>query len=71
MFFLYLFFIYFSLISVADAYIDPGTGSIIIQAIIGFVASILVGASFYWHKFKSFIKKVLKRDKNEKPSDRT
>ena len=61
------FFLYFSSISVAHAYIDPGTGSIILQAILGFIAVILAGASFYWHKFKSFIKKIFKKDKNEKP----
>ena len=51
----------------AFAYLDPGTGSIILQAILGFIASIVVGASFYWHKFKLFIKKIFKKDKNERP----
>ena len=61
-----IFFLYFSSINVAHAYIDPGTGSIILQAILGFIASIVVGASFYWHKFKLFIKKIFKKDKNKK-----
>ena len=38
----------------AFAYLDPGTGSIIIQGIIGAVAGGLVVGRMYWHKFKSF-----------------
>ena len=64
--FTFIIFIYFSSISFAYAYIDPGTGSIMLQAILGFIASIVVGTSFYWHKFKLFIKKIFKKDKNEK-----
>jgi hypothetical protein len=41
-------------ISDAFAYLDPGTGSIIIQGIIGAVAGGLVVGRMYWHKFKSF-----------------
>ena len=44
--------IYFILISKSYAYIDPGTGSMIIQAILGFVAAALATLSFYWSKFK-------------------
>ncbi len=36
----------------AFAYLDPGTGSIIIQGIIGAIAGGLVVGRMYWHKFK-------------------
>lgn len=36
----------------AFAYLDPGTGSIIIQGIIGAIAGGLVVGRMYWYKFK-------------------
>ncbi len=33
-------------------YIDPGTGSLIIQSIIGAIAAIGVTLKLYWHKLK-------------------
>lgn len=35
-------------------YIDPGTGSLIIQSIIGAIAAIGVTMKLYWHKLKLF-----------------
>lgn len=46
----------------AHAYLDPGTGSIILQAILGFIAAAAATVSIYWQKFKSIINKILKRD---------
>ena len=50
----------------AYAYLDPGTGSIILQALIA--ATALVGSylGFYWRKVKDFFKKLFKKklDKN-------
>ena len=43
-------------ISSAHAYLDPGTGSIILQAIIGALAAIVVALKLYWHKFLVFFK---------------
>ena len=60
-------FLYFVSIGTAHAYIDPGTGSIILQAVLGFIAITLTGASFYWNKFKLFIKKIFKKDKDANP----
>jgi hypothetical protein len=40
----------------ADAYLDPGTGSMIIQMIIGGIAAGLIGLKFYWHKITAFFK---------------
>ncbi|MDH3737616.1 MAG: hypothetical protein OER92_00375 [Alphaproteobacteria bacterium] len=36
----------------AFAYLDPGTGSIILQLLLGGVAGGLVVFKLYWHKFK-------------------
>jgi glycerol uptake facilitator-like aquaporin len=61
--FLIIIFIYLLCsISKAHAYLDPGTGSIILQAILGFIAAAAATVSIYWEKFKSIINKVLKRD---------
>lgn len=40
----------------AEAYLDPGTGSMIIQMIIGGIAAGLLTLKFYWHKITSFFK---------------
>jgi uncharacterized membrane protein len=54
-------------ISKAHAYLDPGTGSIILQAILGLLAAGAATISLYWEKFKSIINKIFKRDaKNNK-----
>lgn len=47
----------------ANAYIDPGTGGIILQAIIGFIAAGIGIVSLYWQKFKEKIKKIFKLKK--------
>jgi hypothetical protein len=36
------------------AYIDPGTGSIILQAIAAAVAGAAIAAKFYWHRILRF-----------------
>lgn len=40
--------------SPAYAYLDPGTGSLILQAAIGTVAGVLVALRIYWQKIKAF-----------------
>ena len=52
--------IYFVTINASFAYLDPGSGSVILQAIIGFIAAIFATLSFYWGKFKLFILKLFK-----------
>ena len=47
----------------AYAYIDPGTGSFILQAIIGMIAAIGAYITLYWRKFKNFLDKILKQKK--------
>jgi divalent metal cation (Fe/Co/Zn/Cd) transporter len=37
--------------SPAYAYLDPGTGSAILQGIIGAIAAIAIVLKLYWHRF--------------------
>tara|TARA_Y100000768_G_scaffold272479_1_gene208496 strand:+ start:653 stop:853 length:201 start_codon:yes stop_codon:yes gene_type:complete len=46
----------------AHAYIDPGVGSIILQAIIGAIAATSLTIKIYWQKIKSFFKKKKNKD---------
>jgi len=41
----------------AFAYLDPGTGSLIIQSIIAAVAGALYTGKLYWFKIKKFFSK--------------
>ncbi len=41
----------------AQAYLDPGTGSIILQATIGAIAGTLVAVRVFWHRIRSFLKR--------------
>jgi hypothetical protein len=40
--------------SPAQAYLDPGTGSMILQIILGGVAGLLVAGKLYWARLKEF-----------------
>jgi hypothetical protein len=37
--------------SSAHAYLDPGTGSMILQVLLGGIAGMAVAIKLYWHKF--------------------
>ena len=47
----------FFFINNAYAYLDPGTGSIILQAILGTIAAAASYCAFYWNKVKNLFKK--------------
>ncbi len=47
--------------STAYAYLDPGTGSMMLQALIGAIAGTIAAVSLYWRKIKSFFSKRLGR----------
>ena len=48
-------------ISDVYAYLDPGTGSVIIQALIGVIAGVLITLKIYWYKLKEkFLDKTKK-----------
>ena len=57
--------------TIAYAYLDPGTGSIILQAIIGFIAATITAISVYWIKFKSMISKIFLKKKKKENFDKT
>ena len=38
------------------AYIDPGSGSMILQILLGGAAAVAVGAKFYWKRLLSFLR---------------
>ncbi len=45
------------------AYIDPGTGSLIIQFLIGTIVGGLFVVKMYWHRLNLYIKKVFSKTK--------
>ena len=49
----------------AHAYIDPGTGSILLQALLGVIAAIGAYITLYWRKFKNFLEKIFKTKKKD------
>ena len=49
--------------SSAWAYLDPGTGSIILQVLLGGVAGLLLAGKLYWHKLLTTLR--IRRDEAE------
>ncbi len=45
----------FLLPNIANAYLDPGTGSVIIQALIAAVLGAAFTLKMYWRRFKDFL----------------
>lgn len=41
----------------ALAYLDPGTGSMILQLLLGGIAGALMVGKLYWHRVRSFFRK--------------
>jgi uncharacterized membrane protein AbrB (regulator of aidB expression) len=48
----------------AHAYIDPGTGSIMLQVLIGILVGLLFSLKMFWKKIKSFFKGLFAIDSN-------
>ncbi len=48
----------------AFAYLDPGTGSIILQGIIATVAGMLVAGRLYWQRVKTFFAGLVSGNRN-------
>ena len=59
----------FLIVTNAYAYLDPGTGSFILQAIIGFLAALSAGFLYYWTKVKNFFLKFFKKNHNDEKTD--
>ena len=66
--FLFLIFGLISYTSPAYAYLDPGTGSMLLQGLIGGIAATIAFLSIYWQKVKAFFVKQ-KPDIDEENKD--
>lgn len=51
----------------AEAYLDPGTGSMLLQVILGGVAAVGVAVKLYWHKLRVYFG-VGKKEESEDDS---
>jgi hypothetical protein len=58
--------------SSAHAYLDPGTGSMILQLLLGGFAGLALAGKLYWHRLLVFIgvRKESRRSKTEARADR-
>ena len=56
--------VFLTMPSIANAYIDPGTGSLIVQVIIAAFATALITIKMWWYKAS----KVFRLGKNNKDS---
>ena len=54
----------------AYAYLDPGTGGMLLQIVLGGVAGLLVAGKLFWHQLKSFFR-FGKAENTERGSDDT
>jgi len=46
----------------AFAYLDPSTGSMVVSAIVGILASIALALKTYWYRIKAFFRRDGKKD---------
>ncbi len=53
--------------SPAHAYLDPGTGSMILQILLGGVAGALVVGKLYWHRLKQLLGMGPSKDSASEP----
>lgn len=49
----------------AYAYLDPGTGSILLQGILSVIASVITTVLLYWKKIKVFLKRTLSKKRQD------
>lgn len=54
------------MVSPIYAYLDPGSASLLLQAIIGFIAATSVTIGLYWQKIKKGLKKVFSKKQSSK-----
>ncbi len=55
----------FVFVNHAHAYIDPGTGSMIIQALLAAIAVCAVSIGIFWRRLKDFWGRLFGRNKDE------
>lgn len=49
----------------AYAYLDPGTGSMILQALVGVIAAVSVGFAALRHRIGDFFRRVFRRGRDD------
>ena len=49
----------------AVAYLDPGTGSMLLQVILGGIAAVGVAVKLYWHKLRAAFGMAKKADSGD------
>ena len=47
------------------AYIDPGTGSMLVQAVLAVIAAVSVSIGIFRHRIRSFLDRLFNRNRNE------
>lgn len=52
-------------VNISYAYLDPGTGSIILQTILALFAAGIATISVWWQKVKFFFKNLFKKKKDK------
>jgi len=55
----------------AHAYLDPGSGSYILQLIVAGGIGAIFGIKTFWHQIKIFFTNLLKMNKNTPPAKKT
>lgn len=61
--------VYFAATNAAWAYVDPGTGSMLLHAVIAGIAAGLFTIKVYWRKLKSFFHGGSVTEDDTSPSD--
>ncbi len=54
--------------SPAYAYLDPGTGSMLVQMLLGGVAGAMVIGKLYWHQVKAFFGLGTEKNSDQEPA---
>ncbi len=57
-----------SIAAPAHAYLDPGTGSMLLQLLLGGVAGALVVGKLYWHRVKALFGREPAPDPSQDPA---
>jgi hypothetical protein len=55
----------------SHAYLDPGTGSYILQLVVAGIAGALISIKVFWRNIKMFLVSIFYRDKQDGLSEKT
>ena len=61
--------LFMALTGPAYAYLDPGTGSILLQGLFALIAGTIVTVKMYWHKVQAFFHKNRSNDSKTPETD--